>query len=324
MGFETSINRYSTLFPLREEVFIRTVMKLLVGDMKYELDELHGVNEFENALRAAWEIDICQITIGDDETLESQVTLKQVQDTIMEDEYLLQKLKEDMLTFSNQVSYSETMANSFFLLRCLIKISISLDETTAVKNFVVENMKKTYIYHFDQFYKKSHARHTNIEVLIKKFINGNKHIYNCFNRSRADLELKLQNEFHTTWNERIGDCSFIGVPLLHEDVCDMFDVELDECGIVHIVSKFKLTVIQFSTLCDGKVEDFFFHDCFMDIIDLTSEDSLHLQSPKWHPFSWSDKKKEKRRLVKEAKTLYLSKISPKTLLINESGNIKRL
>ena len=55
----------------------------------------------------AWGVDICEITMRDDEILERQVTLKQVQDTILENEYLSYKLKED---FSNS-EYAQFMVS---------------------------------------------------------------------------------------------------------------------------------------------------------------------------------------------------------------------
>ena len=108
MDFETSMDTYATSYPITEEVFIRTVMKFLVGDIEKDCDEFHcdvideAINEFENALRKAWGVDICEITMRDDEILERQKTFKQVQNTILENEYLSYKLKEDFLNFSKK------------------------------------------------------------------------------------------------------------------------------------------------------------------------------------------------------------------------------
>ena len=74
MDFETSMDTYTTSYPITEEVFIRTAMKFLVDDIENDHDVIdEAIYEFEKALR-------------DDEILERQVTLKQVQDTILENE----------------------------------------------------------------------------------------------------------------------------------------------------------------------------------------------------------------------------------------------
>ena len=41
MDFETSMDTYATSYPITEEVFIRTVMKFLVGDIENDHDEFH-------------------------------------------------------------------------------------------------------------------------------------------------------------------------------------------------------------------------------------------------------------------------------------------
>ena len=103
MDFETSMDTYATSYPITEEVFIRTVMKFLVGDIENDHDVIdEAIYEFEKALRKAWGVDICEITMRDDEILERQKTFKQVQNTILENEYLSYKLKEDFLNFSKK------------------------------------------------------------------------------------------------------------------------------------------------------------------------------------------------------------------------------
>ena len=129
MDFDTSIEKYCSSYPLTEEVYIRTVMKFLVGDMKNDISEFYcdDIDEadiveastvpvgnsttndcdvidevvigqdnallvskpntdqeiggrsklhiFEKALRDAWGLDICEVTLGDDEFVVNMLSI---------------------------------------------------------------------------------------------------------------------------------------------------------------------------------------------------------------------------------------------------------
>ena len=230
------------------EDFIEQIFSILIEDR---------LNNHQKAVEKAWGKQFCT----------------KAQDLVRETPGLVQPIRED---------YFDTKPNSindaFWLLRCLQRICIYMDENNAMVEKLRNKLFCSYKYYDEHYYfnrSSKNENNTNLISLKRNFLQ-NKHFFNLEELTLENLQIEMR-KYDWISRRTEGPATVIGVPSDRNHFIDGLELLMDPDGILHIRNVIPVASTQSKIDKEGGIHQIYIQDGFFDF-----KNYHQYGRPRWH------------------------------------------